>query len=286
MENIYIQVKHKFRLKAILIACIMLFFSQVCFSQAALPASHSGLWGEVSLPTGWTSNSVTNYNNSGDDIAIFNAGGDWLKIYFDCIPDEISYDFLKDAGSGREMVVEESSDDASYTTVATINETTANGSYNYSLSTDTRYVRFRMVSKTSGVFSQDDISITKAACSAPTAHATSLVFSGVTCNSTDGSFTAASPTADGYLIIRYESTSGWTPTDAATYSDDQNVSGDCYVVTMTQTLRSQNQVFLPAPPITTKCTHTIHPAVLAVLHTTPAEHRFQAHRLPLLLHPK
>jgi hypothetical protein len=79
----------------------------------------------------------------------------------------------------------------------------------------------------------DNISVTAVAntpCVTPTAQPTGLVFGTITSSSIDGSFTAASPTPNGYLIV-ISSNSSLTslPVDGTAYNLGDNV-GDGYVI--------------------------------------------------------
>jgi len=70
-------------------------------------------------------------------------------------------------------------------------------------------------------------------CATPTAQPTGYVFSNITTTSIDGSFTAASPAADEYLVVRSTSaTLSATPVDGNTY-DESDVLGNGVVVTRT-----------------------------------------------------
>ena len=67
-------------------------------------------------------------------------------------------------------------------------------------------------------------------CTAPANQPTSLVLSNITTSSIDGSFTAASPVADNYLIVYSTSnTLSSNPVDGTTYSPGDNIGGGTVV---------------------------------------------------------
>lgn len=75
-----------------------------------------------------------------------------------------------------------------------------------------------------------------AACTTPSAQATALVFSNVASTSMDVSFTAASPAADSYLVVRHTSSSlSSNPIDATTYAISDPLGGGVVVYNSTGT---------------------------------------------------
>ncbi len=119
------------------------------------------------------------------------------------------------------------------TTVGTINPTTTvatatisninvAGSFNLEIAQTTSTLRILI----------DDVSWTSAAslpCAEPTAQPTSLLLT-PTSSAVSGSFTAASPSADGYLVVRSTSSSlSAQPVDATTYTVGQSLGGGTVV---------------------------------------------------------
>ena len=79
-------------------------------------------------------------------------------------------------------------------------------------------------------FEFDDVSVSTTACAAPTAQPTALAFSAIRSISVDGSFTAASPAADDYLVVRTTTATPPTnPVNGTTYTPGSAALGGVIV---------------------------------------------------------
>lgn len=105
---------------------------------------------------------------------------------------------------------------------ATINNINVSGNFNLEIAQTTSGLRILI----------DDVSWTSATslpCAEPTAQPTGLLLSPAA-TSVNGSFTTASPSADGYLVVRSTSSSLSTqPADATTYTVGQSLGGGTVV---------------------------------------------------------
>ncbi len=143
------------------------------------------------------------------------------------------------AGSGNFVVAISTDYGASYTTLETVVNDGIAGwkSKSYSLSAYTgSYVKIKITGNwISGDYylGFDDFQI-GAACTAPTAQATSLNLTPST-TTVSGTFTAASPVADGYLVVRTTGVPPTNPVDGTTYTAGQSALGGVIVASGSST---------------------------------------------------
>ena len=135
--------------------------------QAVLPTSHSGPWSNNALlPAGWTQAGITdyamNYDGAGSGAARFDSTNDMLGVEFSGTPEEITYWIQQNAASGYVFKVEESTDGATWTEVATYAgsgiPSVAQSRTNRLLAAS-QQVRFRYEMKTIGNIGLDGVAI-------------------------------------------------------------------------------------------------------------------------------
>jgi hypothetical protein len=147
--------------KTILLVLLSFIYSY-SFSQATLPLSRT-TW-NAGPPTGWTDSGTSSYTStfacSGSNGGRMDDAGDFYQVFFSSAPDQLSYTIKISASATSTLLVEESTDGASWTTVnnhTSISTSCAN--FNFSLLCSTRYVRWTY-NKTSQNLTIDDVSIT------------------------------------------------------------------------------------------------------------------------------
>lgn len=146
---------------------VILGFLFGCLSQAqtALPVSRT-VWD--STPTGWTDSPLDSYNTifacSDSNGAKFDTSGDHKIVYFTGVPDKLTFTVKSIATTTSSILIEESSDGITYTTVVNLSGTTnlpttctVKGAY--SLLPTSSYVRWTFT-KGSQNMTMDDVSIT------------------------------------------------------------------------------------------------------------------------------
>jgi len=149
-----------------------LFFSLISFSQTTLPINRT-TWNGTT-PLGWTDSGTGSYTSS-FACSTTNGGrmdnsGDSYQVFFDAAPDQLNYEIKTTSTSTNSLLVEESTNGSSWTTVAlnTSIPTTCT-LYNYTLLSTTRYVRWTYT-KVSGNLTIDDVNITAGATSCTPTH--------------------------------------------------------------------------------------------------------------------
>lgn len=157
------------------------------YGQATLPVSRTA-WGGAE-PTGWTNSGctqrTTTFACSGNDGTIFDTNGDSRRVFFTGTPNQLIFKLKSSSMSGASsLLVEESADGTSYTTLGTYG--TAGGAtaitdcanITLTLLSTTRYIRWTYT-KGSGNCDMDDVNIS-ASVSAPTLTANPTSLTGFT----------------------------------------------------------------------------------------------------------
>ncbi len=147
---------------------VVLFTSVMSWGQAVLPVTRT-VWN--STPTGWTDTPLLSYLTtfacSGNNGARFDTTGNLKIVNLDSAPDQLSFVVKSNsAASTSVLLVEESVDGISYSTVVSLTgtaglPTTCTTRGPYTLQATTRYVRWTFT-KGSSNLTMDDVSITKA----------------------------------------------------------------------------------------------------------------------------
>ncbi|WP_162523901.1 MULTISPECIES: choice-of-anchor D domain-containing protein [unclassified Flavobacterium] len=146
-----------------------LFCSILGWGQATLPVTRT-VWN--STPTGWTDTPMDSYLTtfacSGSNGAKFDTSGDRKIVDLDSAPDQLSFVVKSNSSASTSvLLVEESIDGVSYTTVVSLTgtvglPTTCSTKGPYTLSSSSRYVRWTFT-KGSSNMTMDDVNITKSA---------------------------------------------------------------------------------------------------------------------------
>jgi hypothetical protein len=169
---------------------VLLMISNMSWGQAVLPVSRTA-WGTT--PTGWTDNAggtyLTTFACSGSNGGKFAATNDNYVVNFSGTPGTLSFVLKATATpTGCSMLVEESSNGISYTTVAgtfTLSTTcTTYGSIN--LLSTTRFVKWTYTKSGTVNLTFDDVNISASSCTAPSTQTSAL--------------TATTPTTDGLSL--------------------------------------------------------------------------------------
>ncbi len=227
--------------KALVLSAFVFLLQNNGWGQATLPVTRTA-WGTA--PTGWTDAAGTPYNTtfacSGSDGGKFDASAQTVSVFFNSAPNQLSFTVKSNsAASTSVLLVEESPDGASYTTVVSLTGTaglpttcTARGPY--SLLSASRYVRWSFTKGTSNM-TWDDVSITIPTCTppadpsgtiTPTANpactSTTLTYSAPNANlywqTTAGGTSTANPTTSAltvsssgtYYVRAYDGSSCWS----------------------------------------------------------------------------
>jgi len=224
----------------VVLSCIILFTSIGLFGQTNLPVSRT-IW-DAGAPTGWTDGNggTPAYTSttacSGSNGGRLDNNNEYYLVYFSGTPDVLTYSTRITAAATSSLLVEESPDGVSYTTIN--NHTvipTSCTSYNFNLLSTSRYVRWTYTKVAQNVV-LDDVSITPiiSPCVAPASQPTNLILSNVTATSIDGAFTGT--TADGYLVIQSTSSSlSSNPVNGTTYNAGDALGGGFVVYNGTST---------------------------------------------------
>jgi hypothetical protein len=147
-----------------IILLIVLFCSIVSWGQATLPVSRT-TW-DVS-PLGWTDSPLDSYLTtfacSTNNGAKFDTTGDTKIVQFGSAPNQLSFVVKSNSTSSSTLLIEESIDGVSYTTVVSLNgtanlPTTCTTKGPYTLNTSTRFVRWTFTKGTSNL-TMDDVII-------------------------------------------------------------------------------------------------------------------------------
>lgn len=155
---------------AALVLTLLLFANNVS-GQATLPLSRT-TW-DVGAPTGWTDGNATTpaytttFACSGSNGGRLDNNNEYYMVYFSSSPDQLNYTIKISAAATSSLLVEQSTDGSSWTTI--VNHTSISTScspYNYNLNSSTRYVRWTYT-KTAQNLTIDDVSISAASASAP-----------------------------------------------------------------------------------------------------------------------
>lgn len=157
MKNLTICKKHLYALTFALLSNV------IGFSQTTLPLSRT-TWNS-GAPIGWTDSGTGSYTSSfacsTNNGGKLDGTGDFYEVFFNTTPDQLSYTVKISGSAASSLLVEESTDGSSWTTI--VNHTslpTTCTTYNYSLNSASRYVRW-MYTKTSQNLTIDDVSITQ-----------------------------------------------------------------------------------------------------------------------------
>ena len=135
--------------------------------QATLPVTRT-IWNGTA-PTGWTDNAgvpyTTTFACSGSNGAKFDTTAQTYVVNFDSSPDKLSFVVKSNATTTSVLLVEESDDGSTYTTVINLSgtaalPTTCTTKGPYQLKSTSRYVRWTFT-RGSQNMTMDDVSITK-----------------------------------------------------------------------------------------------------------------------------
>ncbi len=151
---------------------VFVLFTGFVYGQASLPLSRT-TWNTT--PTGWTDASggsyLTTFACSGNNGGRFDASAQTYLVNFLSSPDQLTFVVKSNAATTSTLLVEESVDNISYTTVISLNgtanlPTTCTTKGPYTLNSTSRYVRWTFTKGTSNM-TFDDVNIS-ASVSAPT----------------------------------------------------------------------------------------------------------------------
>jgi hypothetical protein len=206
----------KLKLKLFIIG---LFCSVYGWGQATLPVTRT-VWN--STPTGWTDTPLDSYLTtfacSGSNGAKFDTSGDLKIVNIDSAPNQLSFVVKSNAATTSSLLVQESPDGVSYTTVINLSgsadlPTSCTTKGPYTLLSGTRYIRWTFTKGTSNL-TMDDVSITGTACTPP-ANPTGSISAAANpaCSST--TLTYSAPAADVYWQTTASGTSTANPTTTA-----------------------------------------------------------------------
>jgi uncharacterized repeat protein (TIGR02543 family) len=146
----------------------LLLMSGGVFGQATLPITGVTGMSRNSLPTGFTHTGLgSDYSNNmtGCSTSIkFDTTNDFLLLYFDSAPSELTFNIKGNGFSGGNIKVEQSPDNSAWSTIATITSiagTAAGDSYSFaSLSATSRYIRWTYT-KSSGNVAMCSVNLSK-----------------------------------------------------------------------------------------------------------------------------
>lgn len=137
----------------------------ISWGQATLPLTRTG-WNTT--PTGWTDTPLDSYLStfacSGSNGAKFDTTGDVKTVNFNSAPDKLSFVIKSNTSTTSSLLIEESNDGVSYSTVVNLSgagdlPTTCTSIGPLSLNNSSRYVRWTFT-KGSSNLTMDDVSIT------------------------------------------------------------------------------------------------------------------------------
>ena len=197
----------------------MFFCSFLSWGQTTLPVTRT-VWN--STPTGWIDTPLDFYNTtfacSGSNGAKFDTTGDLKIVNIDSAPNQLSFVVKSNAATTSSLLVQESPDGVSYTTVINLSgstdlPTSCTTKGPYTLLSGTRYIRWTFT-KGSSNLTMDDVSITGSACTPPADPAGSITAAAnPACGST--TLTYSAPAADVYWQTTASGTSTANPTSTA-----------------------------------------------------------------------
>lgn len=180
---------------------VVFLISFVGWGQATLPVSRT-VWN--STPADWIDSPLDSYTTtfacSGSNGAKFDTTNDRKIVYFSGVPNQLSFVVKSNATTTSSLLVEESADGTSYSTVINLSATadlptTCTTKGPYTLGSTTRYVRWTFT-KGSQNMTMDDVSIT-AAVSTPTISLSTSTLTGFTYFSGNGPSATQNFTASG-----------------------------------------------------------------------------------------
>ena len=157
---------------------ILLFLTIFCLSfseliaQVAVPASYGGPWNALSTPGAWTGwhesgTAVDNATNMGDALggaSVFGALNTWVGVYFSNQAGPVTYYARYVTTSTNRILVEESPDGISWTTLHTPGLLANNNTTQYTTPCPlaaTRYIRWRSSTWTAGSMRVDAITVSQ-----------------------------------------------------------------------------------------------------------------------------
>ena len=155
--------------KARMTGLMFLLWEAAAFGQAALPTFYSGPWFSGPLPSGWTKQSLgadykTDYDGSGGTAAKFDGSGDFIQIYFNGAPGQVSYYTQGNSLSGDYTYkVQESANGSAWTDVEVFNSgnpiSASVVAHTNNLAPASRYVKFLYVTKAAGNVGLDGVTV-------------------------------------------------------------------------------------------------------------------------------
>ena len=214
-------------------------YSNTLNAQASLPITRTS-WGTT--PTGWTESMGTYYSStfacSGSNGGKFDASAQYSTVNFNSSPNQLSFVVKSTASTTSSLLVEESSNGSSWTTVISLSgatdlPTSCTTKGTYSLSSSSRYVRWTFT-KGSANLTIDDVSIT-AASSSPTISKTGTLSALSTTYGTassTSSFTVSGSSLTNDILI--------TPPAGFEVSKTSNSTGFASTQTLTQSSGTVN----------------------------------------------
>ncbi len=143
---------------------VLIVWAGFSYGQTSLPVSRTA-WN--STPTGWTDASggsyLTTFACSGNNGGRFDATNQTYLVNFTGSPDQLTFVVKSNATTTSTLLVEESADNISYTTVVSLNgtanlPTTCTTKGPYTLNSASRYVRWTFTKGTSNM-TFDDVNI-------------------------------------------------------------------------------------------------------------------------------
>ena len=137
-------------------------FSALSWGQTTLPVNRT-VW-NAGAPLGWTDSGTGSYISifacSGNNGGQFNSSGDYYQVFFTGIPDQLSYTIKISGASTSNLLVQESVDGVGWTAIVDhVSISTGCTTFNHSLLSTTRYVRWTYTKVTQNV-TIDDVNIT------------------------------------------------------------------------------------------------------------------------------
>ena len=216
----------------VLFISFLIFVSSYAYGQATLPVTRT-TWNGAT-PTGWTDNGTGSYTSSfacsTNNGGRLDGTGDYYEVFFTGTPNTLSYDLKISGGSTSSLLVEESANGITYTTINNHNPLpTSCTNFNFSLLASTRYVRWTYT-KVSQNVTIDDVNITQTVtpCVAPITQPTNLVLSNITSSSIQGTFTGNG--SDAYLVVAStSSTLSGNPNNTTSYTVGNALGGGTVV---------------------------------------------------------
>ncbi len=175
--------------KLLFLVLFVTFSSYTGFGQALLPVYNT----DPTIPQiGWTygggvDTPTNNFDCTGNNVIRFNnTNNEFAFVNYASAATNVSFNIQRNSAHAKTLLVEESVDGITYTTVATVTNaqvTNNNTTYtlNYALNTTSRYVRFNMTARSGGAYFLDAIAVyntTAPTCGACTGTTTAFYDSG------------------------------------------------------------------------------------------------------------